>query len=86
MEKKFANGFINWFETSVEITAGLLHALNSNRIELDGRGELWELIEEYTDEFENDHEGVEWGDSGEFESWFDTLEDFIEEKIQILEQ
>lgn len=84
-DKNFPNGFLNWFETSVEISEHMFTALREDKIELDGRGELWELIEDYTDEFEKKYEGVEWGVEPHFE-WFDTVDKFAEEKIRLLKQ
>lgn len=79
--KNFPNGFLNWFETSVEISEHMFTALRTDRIDLDGRGQLWELIEDYTDEFEKKYKDVEWdGD------WFDTVDQFTEEKIKLLEK
>ena len=80
----FPNGFTSWIETSVEITDALLSAINNEWIELDGRGELWELVEKYTNEFEQLHNETQWGIDGNFPEWFETLENFIREKIQTL--
>lgn len=41
-----------------------------------GRGGLYELAEELTDEFEKMHEGYEW--DGDF---FDTIEEFLVDKF-----
>lgn len=76
--KTFPNGFTSWFETSVEISEHMFNAIETNKVELNGRGQLWELIENYTDEFENKYLNVEWdGD------WFDTIDEFMQEKINI---
>ena len=80
--KNFPNGFTNWLETSIEITEGLVKAIDKDLIELDGRGGLWETVEDYTDEFENLYEGELWIDK----EWFDTLDDFILNKIKKLQK
>lgn len=81
IDKEFPNGFLNWFETSVEISEYMFAALDSDRIKLDGRGELWELIEEYTDEFEKSHSNITWGEDLEF---FDEIDLFMKNKIKLL--
>ena len=80
--KNFPNGFTNWLETSIEITVGLVRAIDKDLIELYGRGGLWEAVEEYTDEFEKLYEGELWIDK----EWFDTLDDFILNKIKKLQK
>lgn len=80
--KNFPNGFTNWLETSIEITEGLVRAIDKDLIELDGRGGLWETVEDYTDEFEKLYEGELWIDK----EWFDTLDDFILNKIKKLQK
>lgn len=85
-KKHFPNGFLSWFETSVEISEHMFNALEKDEIEVDGRGELWELIEDYTDEFEKKYEGIEWGSEEPYDNWFDVLDAFTIEKVNILKE
>jgi hypothetical protein len=80
--KRFPNGFNSWIETSIEISSDLHKAWDNDEIYIDGRGELWELVEKYTDEFEEEHVNTEWADQKL--TWFDHLDTFTTSKIQEL--
>lgn len=77
--KHFPNGFSSWAETHFDIVSFIEEILNTDnrdntiykRLESQGKGGLYELAEEWTDEFEKLHTGTEW-DGG----YIDTLEDF----------
>jgi len=78
-EKQFPNGFTNWMETHHDvvefITRNSDHSEIHRRRQLQGLGGLYELAEEWTDEFEKLHQGRGWdGD------YFDELQDFLTEK------
>ena len=84
-EKNFPNGFSSWQETHFEIVQAITiehiqdkrTGLVAYRHEAQGIGGLYELAEELTDEFESIHEGETWEDIGCLE----TLENFINEKL-----
>ena len=84
-EKNFPNGFTSWQETHFEIVQAITiehiqdkrTGLVAYRHEAQGIGGLYELAEELTDEFEAIHEGETWEDIGCLE----TLENFIDEKL-----
>ncbi len=81
----FPNGFTSWHETHFEIVQAIIVEYMKDepsgpvkeRHEASGHGGLYELAQELTDEFEKKYEGVVWGVEIEF---FDTIEEFIEEK------
>lgn len=62
----FINNQINWI-----LEEDCDDSLIKERYDLQGMGSLYEIAEEWTDEFEKLNEGREW--DGEF---FDELEDF----------
>lgn len=83
-EKIFPNGFQSWMETFFEVVTFItLQLANdpdsgdtiSERYENSGTGGMYELAEEWTDEFEEKNKEREW--DGEF---FDELEVFCTEK------
>lgn len=85
IDKKLPNGFSNWQETHFEIVCAIAIELNkdtfdskviADRHEAQGRGGIYELAEELTDEFEAKNEGREW--DGEY---FDEIDLFIKEKL-----
>lgn len=81
--KKFINGFISWQETHFEVVDFIttirvqdtLTGVIAERQESQGTGGLYELAEEWTDEFEILNKGREW--DGEF---FDEIEEFCKNK------
>lgn len=85
--KEFPNGFTSWVETYHEVVAFLEEMNNAGNKEDDanpvekfydqtGKGGLYELAVQYTDEFEEKNKGREW--DGEF---FDEIEEFLRIKI-----
>jgi hypothetical protein len=82
-EKHFPAGFSSWMETHHEVVAFITiqqHECRKgtpiyHRHESQGTGGLYELAEEWTDEFENTYKDTDW--DGEF---FDTIEEFLQEK------
>ncbi len=82
--KDFINGFSSWHETHFEIVAAITFELQKqtpakgvlDRLNSQGKGGLYELASELTDEFENLHEDTEW--DGDF---FDVIEEFIHLKF-----
>lgn len=89
MKKQFPNGFASWQETHYEvvseITTQLMLYFEQNlcnavgeRYEAQGRGGMYELAEELTDEFELLNKGRDW--DGEF---FDELESFLSSKFNL---
>lgn len=81
----FPNGFVSWTETHhviVEIISRLMdqdeypEALEKIHYQM-GTGGIWELCSDLTFEFENEYVGDTWEDS----EWFDTLEDWVLDKV-----
>lgn len=85
-EEKFPNGFTNWQETHFEVVSQLTDILNQDEdtwpdklcliSSMQGRGGMYELAENLTDEFERLHADTVW--DGEF---YDEIDKFIEEKL-----
>ena len=80
-EKVFPNGFSDWQETHYEIVTYLATTVDysgsiANKAEVTGgKGKLYELAEELTDEFENLYKGKEWDSD-----YLDTIEEFLKNK------
>ncbi len=82
--KHFPNGFNSYIETHFEIAGEICFDVNRDPQSIliekvqneKGRGGLYELAEELTDEFEASHKGREW--DGEY---YDEVEKFIESKF-----
>ena len=84
--KNFPNGFTSWQETHYEVVEkismisqmdeALIPPLVSFVYTMGGRGGLYELAEELTDEFEELNKNREW--DGEF---FDEIETFLNDKL-----
>jgi len=83
MEKEFINGFGSWQETHFEVVDYITSIRNEDfirglvveTVESQGTGGLWELAEQWTDEFEKLNKNREW--DGEF---YDEIEEFCREK------
>jgi hypothetical protein len=83
MEKVFPNGFESWAETHYEMVQAITiewmkdspSGIVADRQDIEGHGGLYELAQEWTDEFENKYKDVDW--DGEF---YDTIQSFIESK------
>ncbi len=84
--KTFPNGFESWQETHYEVVSEIIsydehgdfhHELVRAVMEDKGRGGLYELANDLTDEFETLHQGREW--DGEF---FEEIENFLDEKLR----
>lgn len=81
---KFVNGFESWQETHFEMVALIIlesskdepNPVINNIEEKFGRGGLYDLAFQYTNEFEEKNIGREW--DGDF---FDAIDDFIQEKF-----
>lgn len=79
MEKQFPNGFTSWQETHFEIVSFINEVLSQDSIKgiieerytNQGRGGIYELAEDWTDEFENLNVDRDW--DGEF---FDEIDNF----------
>lgn len=86
-EEKFPNGFADWQETHFEVVRQLTDILNQDEdtwpdrlcliATMQGRGGMYELAEDITDEFERANTNREW--DGEF---YDEISKFIEEKLE----
>lgn len=81
--KEFPNGFESWYETFFELSLLFAEELNKdslvgeirNAYESHGRGAIYELAEQWADEFERVNEDKEWeGD------YYDAIEDFFKYK------
>lgn len=81
--KKFANGFLSWAETHYEVTEYISrHHTRHTQFAFTvhnvvGTYGLYELAEQWTDEWENNHVGVKWDDDNrdywtEIEAWLKT--------------
>jgi len=81
----FPNGFEDWMETHHEVVSFICDAEEVegttayNRKETEGRGGIYELAKEWTNEFELKYKGIAWGEQIEY---FDTLELFLNQKNQ----
>jgi hypothetical protein len=85
--KHFPNGFTSWQETHFEIVQAITIRLVNNTIDensqlafiynIQGTGGLYEIAEDWTDEFEKTNRDKEW--DGDF---FDEIEAFINLKIK----
>jgi hypothetical protein len=81
---EFVNGFESWQETHFEVVQVICEEISRDeprgvvkeRHEAQGRGGLYELANELTNEFEELNNGREW--DGEF---FDEIEKFLIEKL-----
>ena len=80
----FPNGFTSWYETHHEIVSSVYwHVENGKnsiaaQIQSDkGRGGLYELAKELTDQFEEEYKDETWEET----DWFETLEEFLKDKI-----
>jgi hypothetical protein len=85
--KRFPNGFTSWMETHHEVVEFITLVLNErgqiNGVvgevqDSQGTGGLYELAEQWTDEFEKKNKGREW--DGEF---FDEVGEFLHEKNKV---
>lgn len=81
-EKNFPNGFTSWQETHYEVVQAITLIWTQDEpygivAQADGHGGLYQLAEELTDAFEQEHEEYEW--NGEF---FDTIEAWLDEKLK----
>lgn len=78
----FPNGFDNWQETHFEIVKAIFQNEETSfviqdAIEKLGTGGLYELAKDMTTEFEREYESRDWDDG----DYFDTVEEFINEKL-----
>ena len=81
--KHFPNGFEDWSETHFEVVNLITMAISEDNpfilkeYENGGVGRMYELANDWTDEFEKQNEGKEWdGD------WFEAIEDFMLNKLK----
>jgi len=80
---KFPNGFTDWIETHFEIVSEITSNIDTYEgkvkeiYETQGRGGIYELAEELTNEFEQQFQGQEW--DGEY---FEALAGFLSEKLK----
>jgi len=79
LQEKLENYLETYFEVVSFITDNLDTPKLSQLYQEGGKGELWTLARELTDEFEDKYDGKIW-DGG----WFDSLDEFLEEKINAL--
>ncbi len=88
-KKKFPNGFTSWMETHHEVVSFItgvvtIRANDDNvirrRMDSQGTGGLYELAEEWTDEFEKLHEGQQWDGNGGLGEWMEVVEEFLNNK------
>ena len=86
LKDNFPNGLTSYLETYYEvvdfITATRLGENGSckrlEQVESSiGHGGLWELAQELTDKFEQQHKDEEWVDK----DWFETINDFLEKEL-----
>jgi hypothetical protein len=85
LEEMFPNGFDNWRETYYEIVTILEFCLDHpiscpksilNICDSQGRGGLYDIAKEYTDEFEKLYKGKDWD-----VDFFDTIDEFMDKKL-----
>jgi hypothetical protein len=83
---QFPNGFESWAETHFEMVTYISQcddetgAIGFASI-MGGMGGLYDLAQEWTTEFEQKHQGVEWGKDDDTQ-YFDTLDEFLNQKNQ----
>lgn len=81
--KKFVNGFQSWMETYTEVAMNVCEKLKDSNSSVwrtiynTGRGGVYTLCEDLTDEFEELNEEREW--DGEF---FDEIDKFLTKKLE----
>lgn len=83
-DREFTNGFTNWMETHHEVVAYITSELDKyedgctivKTMESKGKGGIYELAEDWTDEFETLHEHDDW----DVDDFFDELEEFCNTK------
>lgn len=81
--KEFPNGFTSWYETFFELSLLFADEWNKDQLigeiknaqESQGRGGIYELMQEWTDEFEKINAEREW--DGEF---YEEIEEFFKFK------
>jgi hypothetical protein len=86
--KHFPNGFDSWMETHYEVVQAITLKLSDEDMEEDsalyelleeeGTAGMYMLSEELTDAFEEEYEGAEWGEKLDY---YDTLENFLDQKL-----
>lgn len=89
--KEFPNGFDSWQETHAEICIELGSRIEKGiEPEEDGmelsRGEVWELAENLTDQFEKKYKDIAWAidinpETKEEYYYYDELEKFLDENL-----
>lgn len=67
---------VSFINRTVEDWEGDTDSSVNNTLGHKGRGGLWELATEWTNEFQEKYKDYDWEDA----TWFDTLEDFLTEK------
>jgi hypothetical protein len=84
---QFINGFTSWIETYYQLATMMQSHLDNNwqnsevitpvklTQDLHGSAQLAHLAKEWTDKFEQMHEGEPWEEI----EWFETLEEFFAE-------
>ena len=80
--KEFINGFTSWQETHFEVVNFISLECQKSEMtgnilatqEYQGTGGLYELAENWTDEFESKYAGITWGEEMEY---FETIEAFL---------
>ena len=85
MSKEFVNGFESWHETHFDISGAIIAEYNKDepvklvkdRYYSQGRGGIYELAQELTDEFELLNKDNDWS----AEDYFDAIETFLKEKF-----
>jgi hypothetical protein len=86
-EIEFINGFVSWYETFYEVVDRISwidhectyskYPTLENVIETQGRGGLYTLAYELTQNFENYYQGRVWdGD------YFETIDEFLEKELK----
>ena len=81
MEKNFPNGFASWQETHFEVVSYIIRMSDDGGTidfvnNMGGIGAIYELAEEWTDEFEETYQ-----DRDDWEGeWFSIIEDFCNKK------
>jgi hypothetical protein len=81
--KELPNGFTSWVETHFEISLAIGTNANSDtpteKLDNLSTGEMYELVQDLTDEFEKLHEGREW-EGGDY---WDELNNFLMDKVGV---
>ena len=94
---EFPNGFNFWIETFMDVVWFIRNEMSSVSEEADnnlvhrtynqgGFRDLRSLALEWTNEFENEHKGVKWGEDNDGLDWQETIDAWLSKKNNFVKQ